>query len=415
MVLRTRFRALSVSHLGVVAMLVFAATVGAAAFPLHKITATDETPQVSSGYPADKFGSSVAISQNGSTAVVGAFGDDGGRGAVWFFDHNTAGWHQLPKVTNTATVGAAWFGDSVALSADGRTAIVGAPFDNVNVGSAWVYIRTSAGWQLQTKLTGSEPSSTVEDGFGIDTALSADGNTALVGAYTYNNTHGAAFAFHRSGTAWTRLGSILTGAGEKVNGFYGSSVALSSDGTVALIGAPDDDQGVGAAWTYVLSGSDWHQLGQKLLPRKPTGHPAFGCSVALAGNGKTAIVGGCRDHGGAGAVWAFARRADGFVSAGAKLVAAHERGAGAFGYSVALSSSGRFAAVGTPDEAGGHGSVRTFTRSESGRWRAGPVVGSKSGSLGFAVALDGAGRLALVGAPNADKAAGAVWVYTRSG
>jgi FG-GAP repeat len=414
-VLRTLSRALSLSHYGVVAALVLATAAGAAAVPLTKISATDETPIVSSGYPADKFGTSLAVSQSGSTAVVGGFGDDGGRGAVWFFDHDAAGWHQLPKLTNTATVGAAWFGDSVALSADGRTAIVGAPFDNVNVGSAWVYTRTGAGWQLQAKLTGSEPSSSVEDGFGIDVSLSADGNTALIGAYTYNGTRGAAFAFHRSGTTWTRLGSILTGVGEKVNGFYGSSVSLSSDGSVALIGAPDDNQGVGAAWVYMLSGSDWRQLGQKLLPRKPSGHPAFGCSVAVAGNGRTVVVGGCRDHGGIGAVWTFVRRADAFVSDGAKLLATHERGAGAFGYSVALSSNGRLAVVGMPDEAGGRGSVRTFVRSAAGPWRPSRVVGPQAGSLGFSVALDGAGRLVLAGAPNAEKSAGVVWAYTRSG
>src|SRR5690348_12446528 len=166
-VLRTIFKGLSLSNCGVVAALAFAAAAGAATIPLTKITATGETPQLSSGYPADKFGASVAVSADGSTAVVGGFGDNGGRGAVWFFDHDAGGWRQLPKLTNTATVGAAWFGDSVALSADGHTAIVGAPLDNVNVGSAWIYTRTSADWELQAKLTGSEPSSAVEDGFGI--------------------------------------------------------------------------------------------------------------------------------------------------------------------------------------------------------------------------------------------------------
>jgi hypothetical protein len=116
-----------------------------------------------------------------------------------------------------------------------------------------------------------------------------------------------------------------------------------------------------------------------------------------------------------GAVWTFGRHASGFSSGGAKLLAAGERGKGAFGYSLALSSNGQFAAIGAPDEAGGRGSVRTFIRSAGRPWRASHIVGPQAGSLGFSVALDGAGRLVLAGAPNADRSAGAVWTYARSG
>ncbi len=52
---------------------------------------------------------------------------------------------------------------------------------------------------------------------GQSVALSADGNTALVGASadgTYTEYRGAAFVFTRSGSTWTQQGAKLTGGGE---------------------------------------------------------------------------------------------------------------------------------------------------------------------------------------------------------
>lgn len=382
-----------------------------------KIVPSDEQRQASSGY-AGKYGASVALSADATTALVGGFEDNGGAGSAWFLTRDAGGWHQQPKVTSQGTVGAAWFADSVALSANGSTALIGAPLDNVNVGSAWVFTRGSSGWTQQAKLIGSTPSATVQDGFGIDVALSGDGSTALVGAYTYNGARGAAFTYVRNGDAWDRFGGVLTGAGEKVSAYYGSSVAISSDGKIALIGGPSDDEGIGAAWAYTRTPSGWKQLGAKLLPRGASGHSAFGCRVALSSNGSTALVSGCRDAKGVGAVWIFVRTSRGFVPQGGKLVAAGERGRGAFGYSAGLSGDGNIAVVGAPDQASGRGGVWTFRRagrrwSQDGR----VVIGDNeqgAASFGFAVAVSRNGKSVLAGGPNDAAGVGAVWPYARA-
>ena len=72
-------------------------------------------------------------------------------------------------------------------------------------------------------------------------ALSADGNTALIGGYGDDGGKGAAWVFTRSGSAWTQQGAKLTGSGETGNGQFGTSVALSADGNTALIGGPGDN------------------------------------------------------------------------------------------------------------------------------------------------------------------------------
>ena len=60
---------------------------------------------------------------------------------------------------------------------------------------------------------------------------------------------GAAWVFTRSGGTWTQQGAKLTGGGETGNGSFGCSVALSADGNTALIGAPATTT-VGAAWVF---------------------------------------------------------------------------------------------------------------------------------------------------------------------
>src|SRR6266849_600900 len=70
------------------------------------------------------------------------------------------------------------YGESVAVSADGKTALVGG--DHVGAtGGAVVYVRSGSGWSMQTELTPSDLQANAS--FGAAVALSADGNTALVG------------------------------------------------------------------------------------------------------------------------------------------------------------------------------------------------------------------------------------------
>jgi hypothetical protein len=56
---------------------------------------------------------------------------------------------QGPKLVGTGAVGFASQGWSVALSADGNTAVVGGPQDNSETGAAWVYTRSNGVWAQQ--------------------------------------------------------------------------------------------------------------------------------------------------------------------------------------------------------------------------------------------------------------------------
>ena len=71
--------------------------------------------------------------------------------------------------------------------------------------------------------------------------------------------------FTRSAGVWSQQGAKLTGAGESGEGEFGEAVALSADGNTALVGGPEDDTAVGAAWVFTRSVAGvWSQQGSKL-------------------------------------------------------------------------------------------------------------------------------------------------------
>src|SRR5260370_27730732 len=75
---------------------------------------------------------------------------------------------QGPKLVGTLPVGSPEQGYSVALSADGETAIVGGPTDNSQVGAVWVYTRRGGAWTQQgNKLVGIGSGGKAEQGSSV--------------------------------------------------------------------------------------------------------------------------------------------------------------------------------------------------------------------------------------------------------
>jgi hypothetical protein len=345
-------------------------------------------------------GWSVALSGDGQTALVGAPYDNDGVGAVWVFTRSAGGWTQQgPKLTGGGEIGSGHFGFDVALSSDGSTALVGGAQDN-GVGAAWVFKRTGGVWAQQgSKLTGGGEIGHGQ--FGNSVALSADGNTAMVGGAGDNNSLGAAWVFVRSGTTWAQQGPKLTPSGGVNLNEFGFELALSGDGDTALVGTPYDNDDTGAAWVFTRSSGVWTQQGAKLTASDETQYGDFGWSVALSGNGSTALVGGPYD-GSSGAVWTFVRSGATWSQSGAKLTAADATEFAAFGWSVALSYDGRTALVGGPSD-DPLGAAWTFTRPGATWSQPGPKTrGSSAGDFGlfgWYVALSSDGQTGLVGDP----------------
>ncbi|HTY58345.1 MAG TPA: T9SS type A sorting domain-containing protein [Bacteroidota bacterium] len=373
-------------------------------------------------------GSSLSVSGDGTTAILGGPYDSSGVGAAWIFVRVNGVWSQQgEKLVGTGVTpgtSPARQGTSVALSADGSTAIVGGPGDNSRSGAAWIYTRTDGIWTQQGgKLVGTG----AVDGLigasqGQSVSLSADGNTAIVGGPLDSSGYGAVWVFTRNAGVWSQQGGKLaatTASGEALQGW---SVALSGDGNTAIVGGIYDLNNAGAAWIFVRANGTWTQQGFKLYGVDAGEGANQGWSVALSADGNRAIMGGSGDIGGTGAVWVFTRTNGVWSQEGGKIVGTGATGLATQGESVALSADGNTALVGGPADSLGNGAAWVFTRS-AGTWTQqgnkisgrGQVRGIYGANQGSAVALTSDGNTALVGGSNDNSGAGAAWAFTRNG
>ncbi len=394
-----------------------------------------------------RFGLSVALSADGSTALVGGPYDHNFHGAVWVFTRSGSDWTQQgSKLTGSEEMGGPTeeqcleepgepeepeeepgecsFGTSVALSADGNTALIGDPSATTKHGTVWVYTRSGSSWSIQSVLSG--PGEAGEQRFGKSVALSSDGNTALVGDPSAEAGKGAAWLFTRTGSSWSSTAQPVLG-GEPANRVhYGRSVALSADGNTALVGDPGEVNGHGSAWVLTHGGAGFEAPGTALRATGENGASRLGTSVALSGDGNTALLGGPNDGGpasigsaGIGAAWVFTRSGSSFTQQGEKLSVpekeAPDETEARFGRSVALSGDGNTALIGAPRGNDSRGVVRRFTRSGA-NWTAEKtaVAGAEEEGhawSGASVALSASGEIGFVGAPRDNHRAGAAWGF----
>lgn len=235
-------------------------------------------------------GYSVSISADGNTALSVGINDNNGIGAGWIFTRTGTTWTQAAKLTPTGCIGAPGVGVAAALSADGTTALIGGNLDNGNVGASWVFVRSGNTWIQQAKIIGTGYTGKSNQGTAV--ALSADGNTALIGGANDNSLYGAAWVFTRNGATWSQQGGKITPSTEgstMKTASFGLAASLTADGKTALIAGPDGSE----AWIFTLTGGKWVQQGNQIaitLPSYPTSYGGSGTSITP--DGLTAAFGG---------------------------------------------------------------------------------------------------------------------------
>jgi hypothetical protein len=378
---------------------------------LQKLTASD-------GASDDRFGWSVSLSSDGSTALIGSpFDDDKGSssGSVYVFTRNGSTWTEQAKLVASDGAGGDNFGWSVSLSSDGSTALIGAyldddPVKGTNSGSAYVFTRNGSTWTEQAKLTASDGAA--YDNFGYSVSLSSDGSTVLIGSRYDDDkgtNSGSAYIFTRNGSVWTQQAKLVASDGAGGD-YFGTSVSLSSDGSTALIGAYlDDDKGSdsGSAYVFTRNGSTWTQQA-KLVASDGAGGDNFGRAVSLSSDGNTALIGAYGDDDpvkgtNSGSAYIFTRNGSTWTER-AKLVASDGAGGDYFGWSVTLSSDGNTALIGAygdDDKGTNSGSAYVFTRSGTTWTEQAKLVASDGAGgdwFGWSVSLSSDGNTALIGA-----------------
>ena len=318
------------------------------------------------------------------------------------------------------------FGRAVAIDDD--TAVIGAPTSPLGAegfGSAYVYVRTTSGWQFQQKLTAFD--ATPDKFFGVSVAI--DGDTIVVGAVGDSNAgfaSGAAYVFERSNNVWV-MKQKLTGSENSAFDSFGLSVAIH--GNTIVCGAFGNSPGfnpasVGTTYVFTLNGNQWLET-QKLTASDASENNSFGGRVAF--DGDTIIVGAIGNSQFAGAVYVFTFEDSSWVEQ--EKLTAHDASPGViFGYRLGV--SGDTIVVASEGNANDwmnlkYSAAYIFRRTPSG-WHQQKkfttddvVVAGRIENMGrFGLQVAVSDDMVVVGSPNDPTLAywsGSAYVYRRNG
>jgi hypothetical protein len=235
--------------------------------------------------PFDGFASDIGLSKDGSTILIGAASDEEPNGdyggSVHVFKRTNGTWEQQTKFGAENGGGGDLFGNTVALSGDGQTAFVGA----LGTESIHVFSQSEGNWAQETILDG-----------GQRVSISDSGDTAAVGPPIVSGPYEdqrPVSVYSRSNRNWTQAETLISKDADAYDGF-GSSVAVSGDGSTIVVGAPSDEDPngseAGSAYVFSQSSGYWAQS-EKLVAADGDSSDSFGSSVGVSDGGETALVG----------------------------------------------------------------------------------------------------------------------------
>ena len=256
------------------------------------------------GGDGDRFGASVSLSSDGKVLAVGApeNSDNGDKsGQVRYFAYRENKWNQLGvPLLGRAMNG--YFGTAVALSADGFILAACAPGNTENgPGAGRTHVLKFDPLREEWGTQGDILRGDAGSDFGASVALSQDGFTVAVGAPfdIPNSTKPGQveiFRYDAPTVAWNKIGTVK---GVRNNDRFGSSLALSGDGNVFAAGAPLYDFGdlISAGHLRIFEYNEenrvWTRKGE--VPGREA-HDVFGVSVSLSPDGKTVAAGRAVDQ-----------------------------------------------------------------------------------------------------------------------
>jgi hypothetical protein len=379
----------------------------------------------------DYFGEVIALSGDGSTLVVGAYGEASAvpsdptndaadvAGAAYVFRRTGDAWAQEAYLKSPSPDEWDFFGTSVAVNVDGSVVAVGAsdedggtslPSDNSLEASGAVFVFQRSGASFGSPAYIKPTVRNDFASFGRAVALSADGVTLAVGSNDDSNAtgingnasntgatnSGAAYVFVRSGSAWSQQAYIKasnTGGGDG----FGRSVALAADGSTLIVSAPEEKSlvagdplnnagsNVGAVYVFSRTGSNWAP-GTYLKASNPDSEDYFGDDIDISADGTTLVVGTSRESSAAttvngdeaddsapeaGAAYVFTKSGANWTKQ-AYLKASNAQTLDGFGSSVSLAGDGNTLLVGAMYETGGEGGFNANQQSNS--WHNGGAV-----------------------------------------
>ena len=369
------------------------------------LKSNNSTPIELTNINANSFGQSIALSGDGNTIVIGDISINNYRGGAWIHTKSSTGWESV-KVAPNDLVMYDYAGKCVAISADGNTVVIGAPYHNSYRGALYVYTKNGSSWNEHKLAPQILTSST---GFGDSISISSDGTTIFAGAPYANNSSGVLYIYTKTTYSWNEE---VFNPNLSTNSFFGYSVDVSGDGTTIIIGAPQQSSYKGACYVCKRNLSNWTAI--KLAPIDLATHDSFGHSVSISNDGTTIVIGAPYRNGDKGSIYVYTKNGPTWAYSELKpsgLVALDY-----FGTSVAIAGKGNTIIVGAPYRHNYVGSSYKYTK-ENTSWAYVEIYPTNLGaSAGFGLSVDIStdGETIAIGAPNNNNYNGTTYIYKPS-
>jgi hypothetical protein len=353
----------------------------------------------------DYSGSSVSISSDGGIVAIGAPNNRGRSGHVRVYQYNssTSSWDQIGNdIDGEAPNDESGF--SVSISSDGGIVAIGA-FKNYGIngtGSGHVrvyqYNSSTSSWdQIGNDIDGEA----ANDLSGYSVSISSDGSIVAIGARLNGSSgHVRVYQYNSSTSFWDQIGNDIDG--EAANDLSGSSVSISSDGGIVAIGAPNNRGRSGhvRVYQYNSSTSSWDQIGNDIDGEAP--NDQSGSSVSISSDGSIVAIGAFGNNNGRGHVriYQYNTSTSSWDQIGNDIDG--EAPNDQSGSSVSISSDGSIVAIGAFVNNNGRGHVRIYQYNTStSSWDQkgididGEAAGDQSGS---SVSISSDGSIVAIGA-----------------
>ena len=249
---------------------------------------------------AKVFGYITSISSDGNILAVGSYNDGNSEGSVYLYSRTSGNWSDTPDKVFKNNISNSLFGSSISISADGNTLAVGSTGDstyNTSAGSVRLYYRYFGTWLNAVQYT--FYNGLANSYFGDSVSLSSDGRTLVVGSgstSTYGSIAGAVYIYSAPSNIWSNTPTIVL-HNDVVGSRFGTRVSLSSDGNTLAVGAYDANTygtSAGSVRVYYRSNGSWSNIHQFEFYNS-VAYSSFGLSLSLSSDGNTLAVGSEND------------------------------------------------------------------------------------------------------------------------
>lgn len=323
------------------------------------------------------FAEVVCLSENGEFLATAHFRHSDKSGVVQVFRNLQDTWVSVGEIFGGYVEGL-HFGNALAFSCDGRTLAIAGDGDAIVSGVVTVYsFSSSSMWEKKGQLLNGTPGTF----FGSSVALSSDGHILAIGQR--KKKKGVVHVFQYENNTWIRMGEVIS---DKLAGDdFGISVVLANSGDTLAVGAnsfDSDKEGTASIFTFI--DNKWCKKGETI---KGEIFSHFGTAIGLCGAGNLVVIGSPSFKDGTGKIETYHFCKNRWERLGNAIHGAHANAF--FGNALDLSKDGKTLLVASDGYTCTYGALMLYlfdghTWKESGENLVGDTVG---GYFGLSVSL----------------------------